>query len=705
MLHAVLCSIFLSFLLAFLLERMKSRTLLALTFFAVCTAPGGFPIRDSAQYAVSVTHYALSARIDNERHYVQGEARFAIQCLHDSLAELHFIIPAPLEFYSVRDAMDKRYDRRLIDLPGGGVEVVVFLDSPVPTHSVTVVRLLFEGEVDTTSTHPVFIGTSGFLFTYSGGRPWWPQLIAPAPAPAAETELSIIASSSIRVFADGRMDSSRQSEKLIRWTFAQDSTTALDRCFFTCGIVNVESNTAVDADSTVVFRLHRPPAAMDPALVSRILYQLGEASDFFSALTRRHPPAYSLEYIIVGNDDHLRDWLHTPGLIFVPNSPAFGQDDSAALMTGEGNPWIHQLSHWYGFPVADSLRWMEEAWAGYLTHRYLLARTDSSFRRRERLALLSRVLDFYPTPSLAAAQEDPQAARGTYVLLMLEYLLGRDLFDGMMRTILAHHGEQPLRFSEFQVACEEAYGSSLDWFFRQWILQTGYPELVMSSDIRQTSRGTYAVQITISQRGDLFTMPIDVVLFSTSRPIAKRLLLRKQDQDQVFEFVVPTKPVRIELDPDYDVLRWIPKIRLLAHALTAQKQRAGGRDLQSSELEASLTIKLDPNNHAGWNSVAYFALAKAAVIREDLKKAEELFRKASIMEAVEPAQIYPVISLVRLGNVLEMQSKRDEALQLYQLALSSGERNPRLYAYAISEAQKYLQHRFVSSDAFWYGFY
>jgi tetratricopeptide (TPR) repeat protein len=181
--------------------------------------------------------------------------------------------------------------------------------------------------------------------------------------------------------------------------------------------------------------------------------------------------------------------------------------------------------------------------------------------------------------------------------------------------------------------------------------------------------------------------------------------VREQDQDQVFEFVVPTKPARIELDPDYDVLRWIPKIRLLAHALTAQKQRASGRDLQGSELEASLTIKLDPNNHAGWNSVAYFALAKAAVIREDLKKAEELFRKASIMEAVEPAQLYPVISLVRLGNVLEMQSKRDEALQLYQLALSSGERNPRLYAYAISEAEKYLQHKFVPSDAFWYGFY
>jgi tetratricopeptide (TPR) repeat protein len=682
---------------------MRSRTLLILTFFAVSTAPGGFSNRDSAKYTASVTHYVLSARIDNERHYIQGEARFVIQCLHDSLAELHFIIPAPLEFYSVRDAMDKRYDRRLIDLPGGGVEVVVFLDSPVPAYSATVVRLLFEGEVDTTSTHPVFVGASEFLLTYSGDRTWWPQLIAPAPAPTAETELSILAASGMRVFADGRMDSSRQSEKLVRWTFTQDSTTALDHCFFTCGIVNVESSAVVSVDSTVTFRLHQSPAAMDPVLATRILYQLSDAFEFFSALTRQRPPGTFLDYVVVGNDDHLRDWLHTPELIFVPNSPAFSQDDSAALMTGEGNPWIHQLSHWYGFPVADSLRWMEEAWAGYLTHRYLLARTDSSFRRRERLGLLSQILDFYPTPPLAAAQEDLQAARGTYVLLMLEYLLGRDLFDSMMRSILAHRGGQPLRFSEFQIACEEAYGSPLDWFFRQWVLQTGYPELVMSSDVRQTNRGTYSVQITISQRGDLFTMPVDVVLFSNARPIARRLLVR--EQDQVFEFVVPTKPVRIELDPDYDVLRWIPKIRLLAHAMTAQKLIAGGHDLPSSEQEASLTLKLDPNNHAGWNGVAYFALAKTAVIRGDLKKAEELFRKASIMEAVEPAQIYPVISLVRLGNVLEMQSKREEALQLYQLALSSGERNPHLYAYAISEAQKYLQHKFITSEAFWYGFY
>ncbi|MCX6137687.1 MAG: hypothetical protein NTV54_09365 [Ignavibacteriales bacterium] len=682
---------------------MKSRSIIILIFLAVSPMFGGVTGPDSLRYSASVDHYALSLKIDSDRHLVQGEARFAVRCLRDSLAELHFLIPPPLEFYSVRDTLDRRSDRRLIDLPGGGVEVVVFLDTPVPAGNTTVVRILFEGDADTTSTKPVFVGTTEFLFTQSGERPWWPHLIAPAPGPTGATELTVSASSRFRVFAAGRTDSSRLSEKLIRWTFTQDRPTELDHCFFVCGTSGIETQTALSADSTLTLRLHSRPPSFDQQHASRVLKLLGEAAQFFSSVTRIHPAASSIDFVVVGNDDQLWEWQRTGSLILVPNSPAFSVDDSASLMTRSGNPWLHHLAHVYAFPVADSLAWMPEAWAGYLSVRFLFSASDSTMQKRERLDLLTHVLDFYPTPSLVTFGSDPQAARGTYVLLMLEYLLGRDLFDGVIRSIFARGSGYPLHLAEFRSACEDAYGSPLDWFFKQWMLQSGYPELVMTSEMKQTNRGTYALQISISQRGDIFTTPADLVLYGNSRPIVKRLFLHEQDQQ--FEFVVPTKPVRLELDPEYAILRWLPRVRLLAHALTSQKHRTLGRDLPNSEQEALLTLKLDPNNHTGWNSIAYFALAKSAVLHGDLKRAEDLFRKASTMEATEPAQLYPVISLVRLGNVLEMQSKREEALQLYQLALSAGERNPRLFAYSISEAQKYLQQRFVSTEAFWYGFY
>jgi tetratricopeptide (TPR) repeat protein len=116
-------------------------------------------------------------------------------------------------------------------------------------------------------------------------------------------------------------------------------------------------------------------------------------------------------------------------------------------------------------------------------------------------------------------------------------------------------------------------------------------------------------------------------------------------------------------------------------------------------------LQLDPNNITGWNNIARFSLGKAAVIKGDLAKAEEYFRRASALEASEPTQLYSVLSVVRLGNVLEMEGKRDEAVELYKLAITLAERNPPLYGTALFEAQKYLQQKFISSDDFWYGEY
>jgi hypothetical protein len=52
-----------------------------------------------------------------------------------------------------------------------------------------------------------------------------------------------------------------------------------------------------------------------------------------------------------------------------------------------------------------------------------------------------------------------------------------------------------------------------------------------------------------------------------------------------------------------------------------------------------------------------------------------------------------------------MEGKRDEAVELYKLAITLAERNPPLYGTALFEAQKYLQQKFISSDDFWYGEY
>ena len=124
-----------------------------------------------------------------------------------------------------------------------------------------------------------------------------------------------------------------------------------------------------------------------------------------------------------------------------------------------------------------------------------------------------------------------------------------------------------------------------------------------------------------------------------------------------------------------------------------------------SEQEALLTLQLDPNNNTGTAPIAYFSLGKIAVIKNDPDKAKELFLKAMQSAATDEAQLYPLLSLVRYANIVEMEGKRNEALPLYQRAILEGKKNPLIYAPVIVEAEKYLRTEFISSEELWYGLY
>jgi tetratricopeptide (TPR) repeat protein len=399
------------------------------------------------------------------------------------------------------------------------------------------------------------------------------------------------------------------------------------------------------------------------------------------------------------------------GLIVARNSYSFSPVDSLASTSAYRNTWVREIAHFFSLAATDSTFLFDAGWSEYLTTKYFLHETGKAEEAQQqvRLDLLSRTLDFYPAQTLAhdhRSKKNEQAvyfSKGAYVFLMLEYVIGEAAFDSVARKLYHIFRNTPVTLSTFQQLCEEAYGSPLDWFFKEWIYQTGFPELILSTEIAQTNRGNYSLKATITQRGDMFTTPVDLVFSNSVRSITKRVLVGRQDQE--FKFILPFFPTKSELDPNYYLLRWVPRLRLLAHARTSVSFRVFDRDIVNSEREANIMLQLDPNNITGWNNIARFSLGKAAVIKGDLAKAEEYFRRASALDASGPTQLYSVLSMVRLGNVLEMEGKRNEAVEVYKLAITLAERNPPFYGTALFEAQKYLQQKFISSDDFWYGEY
>jgi ATP/maltotriose-dependent transcriptional regulator MalT len=129
------------------------------------------------------------------------------------------------------------------------------------------------------------------------------------------------------------------------------------------------------------------------------------------------------------------------------------------------------------------------------------------------------------------------------------------------------------------------------------------------------------------------------------------------------------------------------------------------RDVSNAEREALLTLELDPVNATGSAPIAYFSLGKLSVIEGDREQAKEYFVKAMQSFAVEESALYPLLSLVRFANILEMEGRRTEAIAMYERAITEGYKNPSLYTPAIVEAERYLLRPFVSSDALWFGLY
>ena len=694
---------------------MKIHRLHALFLLAYLLPGPARSQEDSARAAVIPDRYALKVVLDADHHVLQGEAQIRFRVLRDSVAQIHLLLGPHSTLTSVRDSLDRRIEHTEQMTLGEAdrKEILIPVSDTVKRGDSLSYRIFFETAYDTTSTLPSFIGGKEILLTSCGQLPWWPVPSAatnPVVGQYLPVSLEVTLQASFLLLSNGLTDSLRSDGTHTTWKVTYAQPMPSPSCVLLLASSTLVKRTIPGKDSTGEFSLYYSPGRFHGELAKAALSQIRDAYAFFAALTgagQRHP---DVRIALIGTDDGRLVWSVSDAIILGRNSYAYVLFDSTLLSSPNKNPWVRPIAHLFDIVSADSTLWFSDGLANYLAVKYFLSKAgnDAESQQRVRLDLLSSTLDFYSSRPLSQGTsstkngEDVASSKGAYVFLMLEYLMGSEIFEGVLKTIYGKFTEG-ITIPEFQRLCEEEYGSRLDWFFKEWVYGTGFPEILLSTDVKLTMRGNYSVKARIIQRGDLFTTPVDLVFSSKTRSMTKRVFV--DSQEQAFEFVLPFEPSKSELDPGYLLLRWVPRLRLLAHSRTAVSLRVLDRNLDESEREAALTIQLDPNNLTGWTNLALFSLGKAAVIRGNLTKAEEYFRRAWALETSEPTQLFSVLSLVRLGNVLEMEGRRGEAVELYKLSITLGERNPASFAPALIEAQKYLREKFVSSEDLWYAEY
>jgi len=252
-----------------------------------------------------------------------------------------------------------------------------------------------------------------------------------------------------------------------------------------------------------------------------------------------------------------------------------GMETSSAIFYGEDlvngkrderirNIVIHEIAHqWFGNAITETTwddAWLSEGFATFFTLLFIENEYGKDEYRKGIIKAKKTVFDLsikipdFSIISNRTAENEPVTngltyQKGAWVLHMLRDLLGEKSFQKGIRTYYAKYFNSNTTTDEFRLEMEKASGKDLKLFFKQWLYQPINPTInaVWKYDAAAKKLN---LQLTQSQSVDfLFNVPVEVGYYktgSTTPTILKMNLSRKQE---VFSFLVPSAPEKLELDP------------------------------------------------------------------------------------------------------------------------------------------------------------
>ena len=148
-----------------------------------------------------------------------------------------------------------------------------------------------------------------------------------------------------------------------------------------------------------------------------------------------------------------------------------------------------------------------------------------------------------------------------FVWNMLRKIMGKEVFDAFLFSYAERFRLKKISLEEFQRLAEEYAGEkNLDWFFEQWVKNTGIPRLKLYNVKKKFNAGqlktTGNVRIVVYAQ---FTTPVEIEVQTTTEHSRQSVWLgrnsaRKYQNDIPFTCVTDDEPIVVEINPDGDIL-------------------------------------------------------------------------------------------------------------------------------------------------------
>ncbi len=247
----------------------------------------------------------------------------------------------------------------------------------------------------------------------------------------------------------------------------------------------------------------------------------------------------------------------------------------------------HEILHnWWGNGVYvdyASGNWAEGLTSYLADHLIKEQRGQAAEYRRTALQKYTdhvRTEQEFPLTAFRSRHSASSEAVGYGKTLMLFHMLRRQLGDQRfvegLRRFYRKYRFQVADFDAVEAIFSEVAQQPLDGFFAQWVQRQGAPVLrVFEADFKaKGERHVLTALIEQMQAGPAYSLQVPVAIQLEGRSGAWQTDLRLEQKRIRVELELPARPLRLEVDPEFDVFRRLHRAEIppsVSHAMGAER--------------------------------------------------------------------------------------------------------------------------------------
>jgi len=243
------------------------------------------------------------------------------------------------------------------------------------------------------------------------------------------------------------------------------------------------------------------------------------------------------------------------------------QTDARALLDGNSDDVIaHELMHhWFGNLVTCE-SWvhltLNEAFANYSEylwneHKKGVEEADlwSQGEQQQYLGEAEQKqepLIRYNYTDMEDMFDSHSYAKGGQILHMLRKYVGDEAFFTASHNYLIRHAFGTAEVNDLREAFEEVTGEDLNWFFNQWFLSSGHPNLKIEKSFDNNKVTLKVSQLQDSAYTPIYRLPLKVDIWVNGQKTTHDIVINKARQN--FEFAVAQRPDLVDFDAERQLL-------------------------------------------------------------------------------------------------------------------------------------------------------